>query len=77
VKVDARGTSAVSQAGGVLLVETIRAAGSMRGLCTGLAPWRQPGAVHDPAKVQSADGPHEHDKHREPSNSDERHRRCS
>ena len=35
--------SAVGQAGGVLLTETIRAAG--------LARWRRPGAVHDPAKV--------------------------
>jgi hypothetical protein len=49
--VDARGASAVSQAGGVLLVETIRAAGLDEGLGQALAPWRKPGVVHDPAKV--------------------------
>ena len=42
---------AVGQAGGVLLTETIRAAGLDAGLSTGLARWRRPGAVHDPAKV--------------------------
>ena len=51
VRVDARGASAVSQAGGVLLVETIRAAGLDEGLSRALAPWRKPGAIHDPAKV--------------------------
>jgi len=43
--------SAVGQAGGVLLTETIRAAGLDAGLSAGLARWRRPGAVHDPAKV--------------------------
>jgi len=43
--------SAVGQAGGVLLTETIRAAGLDVGLSTGLARWRRPGAVHDPGKV--------------------------
>jgi len=43
--------SAVGQAGGVLLTETIRVAGLDVGLSTGLARWRRPGAVHDPAKV--------------------------
>ncbi len=51
VRVDARGASALSQAGGVLLVETIRAADLDEGLSRALAPWRKPGAVHDPAKV--------------------------
>jgi Transposase DDE domain group 1 len=51
VRVDARGTSAMSQAGGVLLVETIRAAGLDEGLSRGLASWRKPGSIHDPAKV--------------------------
>jgi hypothetical protein len=41
----------VSQAGGVLLVETIRAAGLDEGLSEALAPWRRFGAVHDPAKI--------------------------
>jgi hypothetical protein len=43
--------SAVGQAGGVLLTETIRAAGLDAGLSAGLARWCRPGAVHDPAKV--------------------------
>ncbi len=43
--------SAVGQAGGVLLTETIRAAGLDVGLSVGLSRWRRPGAVHDPAKV--------------------------
>ncbi len=51
LRVDARGTSAVSQAGGVLLVETVRAAGLDEGLSRALAPWRKPGSVHDPAKI--------------------------
>ena len=43
--------SAVGQAGGVLLTETVRAAGLDAGLITALGRWRRPGAVHDPAKV--------------------------
>lgn len=43
--------SAVGQAGGVLLTETIRAAGLDVGLSGGLGWWRRPGAVHDPGKV--------------------------
>jgi hypothetical protein len=49
--VDARGASAVSQGGGVLLVETIRAAGLDEDLSRALAPWRKPGSIHDPAKM--------------------------
>ena len=49
--VDAAGSGVVSQAGGALLVETVRAAGLGRALPDALAPWRKPGAVHDPAKV--------------------------
>ena len=41
----------VSQAGGVLLTETVRAVGLDRALSAGLARWRSPTAVHDPAKV--------------------------
>jgi hypothetical protein len=51
VRVDTAGMSAVSQAGGALLVETVRAAGLDEGLSAALAPWRLPGARHDPAKV--------------------------
>jgi len=43
--------SAVGQAGGVLLTETIRAAGLDVGLSDGLGRWRRPAAVHDPGKV--------------------------
>ncbi len=43
--------SAFGQAGGVLLTETIRAAGLDVGLSAGLARWRWAGAVHDPGKV--------------------------
>jgi DDE family transposase len=49
--IDTAGSAAVGQAGGVLLVETIRTSGIDRGLSTALAPWRKPLAVHDPGKV--------------------------
>lgn len=49
--VDTSGSAAVGQAGGVLLVETIRIAGIDRGLSAALGPWRKPLAVHDPGKV--------------------------
>lgn len=52
VGVDAAGSKVVSQAGGgVLLAETVRVAGLDRAISAGLAPWRKPLAVHDPAKV--------------------------
>jgi hypothetical protein len=41
----------VSHAGGALLAETVRASGLDRVLSAGLARWRRPHAVHDPAKV--------------------------
>jgi hypothetical protein len=41
----------VSQAGGVLLTETVRAVGLDHALSGTLARWRPPNAVHDPAKV--------------------------
>ena len=44
-------TAAVGQAGGVLLTETIRATSLDQALGEGLARWRKPNAVHDPAKV--------------------------
>ena len=49
--VDTAGSMVVSQAGGVLLTETARAVGLAGALSAGLAPWRAPTAVHDPAKV--------------------------
>ncbi len=51
VQADAAAVGVVSQAGGVALLETVRAAGLDRVLSEGLAPWRKPTAVHDPAKV--------------------------
>lgn len=49
--VDTAGSVVVSQAGAVLLTETVRAVGLDRALSAALAPWRAPTAVHDPAKV--------------------------
>ncbi len=41
----------VSQAGSVLLVETVRKAGLDTAISTALTPWRKARAVHDPGKV--------------------------
>ncbi len=41
----------VSQAGGVLLVETIRKTGLDQAISAALAPWRKPRAAHDLGKV--------------------------
>src|SRR6516225_3973740 len=51
VAVSADGRGLVSQAGAVLLRETMRVTGLGRGLSGGLARWRAPRAVHDPGKV--------------------------
>jgi Transposase DDE domain group 1 len=51
IRVDGAGRGVVSQAGGTLLTATIRASGLDRALPAGLARWRRPMAVHDPAKV--------------------------
>jgi Transposase DDE domain group 1 len=51
VTVSADGRGLVSQAGAVLLWETMRVTGLGRGLSLGLARWRAPRAVHDPGKV--------------------------
>jgi hypothetical protein len=50
-RVDARGCGLVSQAGGVLLADTVRASGLGAALSEALSPWRKPMAIHDPAKV--------------------------
>ena len=47
----ADGRGLVSQAGAVLLWETMRVTGLGRGLSDGLARWRAPRAGHDPGKV--------------------------
>jgi Transposase DDE domain group 1 len=49
--VSADGRGLVSQAGAVLLWETMRVTGLDRGLSDGLARWRAPRAVHDPGKI--------------------------
>jgi Transposase DDE domain group 1 len=51
VSVSADGRGLVSQAGAVLLWETMRVTGLSRGLSQNLARWRGPRAVHDPGKV--------------------------
>jgi hypothetical protein len=51
VRTDTAGSSVVSQAGAVALVETVRAAGLDRGLSQALAGWRKPLARHDPGKI--------------------------
>jgi Transposase DDE domain group 1 len=51
VVVSADGRGLVSQAGAVLLWETMRVTGLGRGLSTGLDRWRAPRAVHDPGKI--------------------------
>ncbi|MFG2504218.1 IS1380 family transposase [Streptomyces rubiginosohelvolus] len=51
VRVEKGGRGVVSQAGAVLLVETIRKSGLDAAISAGLAPWRKPRAVHDPGKI--------------------------
>jgi hypothetical protein len=51
VAVSADGRGPVSQAGAVLLRETMRVTGLARGLSQGLARWRARRAVHDPGKM--------------------------
>lgn len=50
-RVDVAPVSAVGQAGGVLLTETLRVSGLDRALSMGLAAWRKPLATHDPGKI--------------------------
>jgi hypothetical protein len=52
--VSADGRDLVSQAGAVLLWETLRVTGLGRGLSAGLARWRALRAVHDPGKPHRA-----------------------
>ncbi|WP_329611934.1 IS1380 family transposase [Streptomyces brevispora] len=51
VHVEGGGSGAVSQAGAVLLVETVRKCGLDTAMTAALAPWRKPRTVHDPGKV--------------------------
>jgi hypothetical protein len=51
VTVPADGRGLVSQAGAVLLWETMRVTGPGRGLSQALERWRASRAVHDPGKI--------------------------
>ncbi|MFD9865597.1 IS1380 family transposase [Streptomyces alboflavus] len=51
VRAEGGGRGVVSQAGAVLLVETVRKSGLDQAISTALAPWRRPRAVHDPGKI--------------------------
>ncbi|MFF7581336.1 IS1380 family transposase, partial [Streptomyces sp. NPDC008061] len=51
VRVGGGGRSVVTQAGAVLLVETVRKAGLDTAISAALAPWRKQRAVHDPGKI--------------------------
>jgi len=51
VRVKGGGGGVVSQAGAVLLVETIRNSGLNAAVSAALVPWRKPRAVHDPGKI--------------------------
>ncbi|MBB6421914.1 IS1380 family transposase [Streptomyces sp. AK010] len=51
VRVRGDGRQVVSQAGAVLLVETVHKTGLDQAISQALAPWRKPRAVHDPGKV--------------------------
>jgi Transposase DDE domain group 1 len=49
--VSADGRGLVSQAGSVLLWQTMRVTGLARGLSGALEQWRAPRAAHDPGKI--------------------------
>jgi hypothetical protein len=51
VRVEGRGRGVVSQAGAVLLMETVRKTGLDTAISQALAPWRKARAVHDPGKI--------------------------
>ncbi|MGA5811103.1 IS1380 family transposase [Streptomyces cellulosae] len=51
VRIESGGRAVVSQAGSVLLVETVRKAGLDTAISAALVPWRKTRAVHDPGKT--------------------------
>ncbi|GAA3770427.1 hypothetical protein GCM10022206_06230 [Streptomyces chiangmaiensis] len=51
VRVEGGGRGVVSQAGAVLLTETVRKSGLDTAISRAMARWRKPRAVHDPGKV--------------------------
>ena len=50
-EVDGEGVGTVGFAGGLLLLDTLRAVGLDRQLSAALAPWRRPLTRHDPGKI--------------------------
>lgn len=50
VRVEGGGRAVVSQAGAVLLIETVRKSALGQAISAALAPWRSPRAVHDPGR---------------------------
>jgi hypothetical protein len=51
IVVSSDGSGIISQSGGLLLLETVRATGLGRALSASLERWRKPRAIHDPGKV--------------------------
>jgi hypothetical protein len=51
VRVEGGGRGVVSQAGSVLLAETVRKSGLDSAVSAALAPWRKARSVHDPGKI--------------------------
>ena len=51
IVVSGDGKGLVCQAGGLMLVETLRVSGLGKGLSEGLQAWRRPRALHDPGKI--------------------------
>ncbi|SDN39931.1 Transposase DDE domain group 1 [Streptomyces wuyuanensis] len=51
VRVEGDGRGVVSQAGAVLLAETVRKSGLDAAISAALEPWRKARAVHDPGKI--------------------------
>lgn len=52
VRVEGGGRGPVSQAGSVLLVQTVRKSGLDTAISAALAPWRKARTVHDPGKIR-------------------------
>lgn len=51
VRIREDGRAVVSQAGSVLLIETVRKTGLDQAISAALTPWRKPRAIHDPGKM--------------------------
>ncbi|MGA5278599.1 IS1380 family transposase [Streptomyces cellulosae] len=51
VRIEGGGRAVVSQAGSMLLVETVRKVGLDTAISAALSPWRKARAVHDPGKI--------------------------